>query len=60
MTPPSWPLVRAAVEEWLARVDRMTELVTAGGALPELVAESHNHFEQIHRSSTATERGDWS
>jgi len=48
MAPPSWPLVPAAVEEWVARVDRMTELVTAGGALPEVLAESHNHFEQIH------------
>ena len=48
MTPPSWPLVPAAVEEWVTRVDRIAERVTAGDPLPELLAQSHTHFEQIH------------
>lgn len=48
MTPPSWPLVPAALDEWITGINGIPARLEAGGNLPELLAEAHNHFERIH------------
>ena len=48
MTPPSWPLVPAALDEWVTIANRIPAQLAAGGNLPELLAEAHNHFERVH------------
>lgn len=51
MTPPSWPLVGARVQDW---VDRLHELEDAfrparhAQPLPELLAHMHSEFERVH------------
>jgi len=45
MTPPSWPLVPAAVEAWMNRVN---DLEARGPAFPEQLADLHAEFERIH------------
>lgn len=51
MTPPSWPLVPARVEQWVEDVcaagDRIDD-EGLGRPLPEELARLHNEFEQIH------------
>ena len=48
MTPPSWPLVPAALDEWVTTINTIPARLEAGGVLPELLAEAHNHFERVH------------
>jgi Fic/DOC family len=48
MTPPSWPLVPAALDEWVAAITTIPARLRDGGNLPELLAEAHNHFERVH------------
>jgi len=48
ITPPSWPLVPAALDEWITVINGIPARLEAGGNLPELLAEAHNHFERIH------------
>ena len=48
MTPPSWPLVPAALDEWVALVARIPSRMESGDLLPELAAEVHNQFECVH------------
>nr|NLI50175.1 Fic family protein [Propionibacterium sp.] len=48
MTPPSWPLVPAALDEWVTTISTIPARLEAGGNLPELLAEAHNHFERVH------------
>ena len=48
MTPPSWPLVPAALDEWVTTINTIPARLEAGGNLPELLAEAHNHFERVH------------
>jgi len=45
MTPPSWPLVQAEVDQWLDQVNR---LETNGARLIEDLATLHAGFERIH------------
>lgn len=45
MTPPSWPLVPAAVDTWLQKV---TSLKARSETFPELLADLHAEFERIH------------
>lgn len=48
MTPPSWPLVPAGIDDWVAAVTRIPFRVQNGELLPELLAEAHNRFERVH------------
>jgi len=52
MTPPSWPLVASAMQDWLGRVHELTPALTgrelSATPLPELLAELHNGFERVH------------
>jgi len=48
MTPPSWALVPAAIDEWVTVINTIPARLDAGGTLPELLAEAHNHFERVH------------
>ncbi|SHI99596.1 Fic family protein [Tessaracoccus bendigoensis DSM 12906] len=48
MTPPSWPLVPADLDRWARFVNSIPDRLEAGANLPELLAETHNHFERIH------------
>lgn len=50
MTPPSWPLVSARVQDWVDEVNTAAaELSGDGGEpLPEILARLHNSFEKIH------------
>ncbi len=48
MTPPSWPLVPAGLDEWVATTNTIPARLHGGGNLPELLAEAHNHFERVH------------
>ncbi|MFC8732109.1 Fic family protein [Luteimicrobium sp. NPDC057192] len=45
MKPPTWPLVHAEMEQWVADAN---ELVARADRFPELVARLHCRFEQIH------------
>lgn len=51
MTPPSWPLVAARVQDWLELANASADELrnrTHAEPLPELLAVLHNEFEQIH------------
>ncbi|GAB3844872.1 hypothetical protein GCM10029963_22320 [Micromonospora andamanensis] len=51
MTPPAWPLVPAAVSEWVDFVNRHAgELGSREASVPwpERLAEVHNRFEKVH------------
>lgn len=51
MTPPSWPLVPARLQDWIERANSgVGELRTDSGdrPLPEVLAVIHNEFEQVH------------
>jgi len=52
MTPPSWPLVPSAMQDWLDDVSRVSERLRGPEAgdppLPELLARLHNGFERVH------------
>lgn len=51
MVPPSWPLVPAKIHDWIDLVAGRTEALRNGAAetpLPEIVAEIHSGFEQVH------------
>ena len=45
MTPPSWPLVAAAVDSWVGRVNLLAPRVPL---FPEQLADLHAEFERIH------------
>ena len=45
MTPFSWPLVAAAIDSWIARVNTLEPRVRA---FPEQLADVHAEFERIH------------
>lgn len=48
MTPPPWPLVQARLTDWIASVKEIPDRARAGEPLPELLAQAHNEFEQVH------------
>ncbi|WP_223881256.1 Fic family protein [Nesterenkonia ebinurensis] len=51
MTPPSWPLIPAAVEEWISFVNAQVEELRSRQVpvpWPERLAEVHNRFEKVH------------
>lgn len=52
MTPPSWPLVASAMQDWLDRVEVLTPTLTGAVSssmpIPETLAEVHNGFERVH------------
>lgn len=48
MTPPTWPLVPAALEEWVTAMNTAPARIEAGANLPELLAEAHGGFERVH------------
>lgn len=52
MRPPAWPLVPAHMDQWLTDVETAGAAIASGeglGApLPELFAQMHNAFEQVH------------
>jgi Fic family protein len=51
MVPPSWPLVPAGMEQWVADVCATGERITEAAfvrPLPEDLARLHNAFEKIH------------
>lgn len=51
MTPPRWPLVPAAVEEWVRFVNSHAEELRSREApvpWPERLAEVHDRFEKVH------------
>lgn len=45
MTPPTWPLVPAGIDDWIARVN---QLRPRAAAFPEQLADLHAEFERIH------------
>ncbi len=52
MTPPSWPLVASAMQDWLDRVRELTPVLSGDEStstpIPEILAEVHNGFERVH------------
>lgn len=52
MTPPSWALVPAKIQDWVDQVHRLDPALrdprTTTVPLPELLAEIHNEFECVH------------
>jgi cell filamentation protein, protein adenylyltransferase len=50
MTPPSWPLVPARMQDWVDEVNVAAEVLVVGGGepLPEILARLHNGFEKVH------------
>lgn len=51
MTPPSWPLVPAKIQDWIDLVAGRGETLRNGSGevpLPETIAEIHSGFEQVH------------
>jgi Fic family protein len=48
MTPPSWPLVPAALDAWVALAADLPDRASSQEVLPELLAEVHNAFEKVH------------
>jgi Fic family protein len=50
MTPPSWPLVPARVQDWMDEANAAAaEIHSVGGLpLPEILARLHNGFEKVH------------
>lgn len=56
MTPPSWPLVPARVQDWIDETNAAAAEIHGDGAvpLPEILARLHDGFEKVHPSSTGT------
>jgi Fic/DOC family len=48
MTPPTWPLVPAALGQWVTEINATPARLRADDNLPELLAEAHNGFERVH------------
>jgi hypothetical protein len=50
MTPPSWPLVPARVEDWIDETNAAAAEIHGDGSLPlpEILARLHNGFEKVH------------
>jgi len=51
MTPPSWPLVPAKIEDWLDQTNRVASRLRDGQnpqPFPEVLATLHNDFEKVH------------
>lgn len=52
MTPPTWPLVSARLQDWVERVHALAPSLLAPSAspvpLPDQLAEIHSGFEQVH------------
>lgn len=49
MVPPSWPLVSARMQDWIDRANAVgARLADSADPLPEVLAEVHNDFEQVH------------
>jgi Fic family protein len=50
MTPPSWPLVPARIQDWIDEANAAAgEINDEGGApLPEVLARLHDGFEKVH------------
>jgi Fic family protein len=50
MTPPSWPLVPARVQDWIDESNAAAAEIHANGGvpLPEILARLHNGFERAH------------
>jgi cell filamentation protein, protein adenylyltransferase len=49
MTPPSWPLVPARVQDWIDETNAAGVEINGDGApLPEVLARLHDGFEKVH------------
>ena len=51
MTPPSWPLVGARVQGWVDSLNQREDTLRSPSTeqpLPEVLAQIHNEFEQVH------------
>lgn len=52
MVPPSWPLVPSRIQDWndlvATRADALRQPGPENSPLPEIVAEIHSAFEQVH------------
>lgn len=50
MAPPSWPLVPARVQDWVAEVNASSAQIRGDGGepLPEILAQLHDSFERVH------------
>lgn len=48
MTPPTWPLVPAALDEWVTATNGALARLRDGANLPECLAEVHDGFERVH------------
>lgn len=49
MTPPSWPLVPARVQDWIDETNAAAGEINGSGApLPEVLARLHDGFEKVH------------
>lgn len=48
LTPPTWPLVPAALEEWVSSMNAVPGRIRAGDNLSELLAQAHDGFERVH------------
>jgi Fic family protein len=49
MTPPSWPLVPARVQDWIDETNAAAAEINGGGIpLPEILARLHDGFEKVH------------
>lgn len=52
MTPPTWPLVAAELDSWIAHVNEAGAVLgrhdNHEAPVPEIIARIHNRFEQIH------------
>jgi hypothetical protein len=51
MTPPSWPLVGARVQDWVDGLNEREDTLRSpnpGQSLPEPLAQVHNEFERVH------------
>ena len=51
MTPPSWPLVGARVQDWVDGLSEREDTLRSpnpGQSLPEPLAQVHNEFERVH------------
>jgi cell filamentation protein, protein adenylyltransferase len=49
MTPPSWPLVPARVQDWIDETNAAADEINGGESpLPEILARLHDGFEKVH------------
>jgi Fic family protein len=49
MTPPSWPLVPACVQDWIEETNAAADKINGGESpLPEILARLHDGFEKVH------------